>query len=264
MSVDGRIRWHTWEGCMNTRDLGGYPTVDGAVTRWGAVVRSGSLVSLTACGLAALLDSGLRTVIDLRSPGELADYPGPFASGSVRGVCFRNIALSDPGTPPWHPSSSQPGEPTTLADDYIARLERSPARIVAIMTAITRAAAGGVLIHCAAGKDRTGIISGLLLDVVGVAGEVIAEDYALSERVLWPNDAHWLEHGPGDRAGREKLFTWRSARAEVMLRVLAWLHDRHGGAVGYLQTSGISVPDVEWLRERLVARGEVPNPAGAG
>src|SRR5688500_17816224 len=72
----------SWEACYNVRDLGGYATADGGVTRWRAFVRAGSLYRLTPAGRAALLDYGVRTIVDLRRASELEHYPNPFAQQS--------------------------------------------------------------------------------------------------------------------------------------------------------------------------------------
>ena len=140
-----------WDALLNARDLGGLPTADGRETRHGALVRSDSLASLTPAGRDAVLAYGVRTVVDLRLPFELKAEPNPFAGRGRHGVAYHNVSFIDPASPP-------PGIATTLAEDYSSMLDRFGRRVAAVVTTIADAADGGVLIHCAAGKDRTGLI----------------------------------------------------------------------------------------------------------
>jgi protein-tyrosine phosphatase len=234
-----------WDGCANARDLGGYPTADGHRTRWGAVVRSDSLAGLTPAGRQALLDYRVRSMVDLRLPAEVARRPNPFAEPDTHGIAYANVSFVDPAAPP-------PEDDTSLADDYKGMLERFRGPVVAVMTAIANAPEGGVLIHCAAGKDRTGLIAALLLGLVGVAPATIAADYALTAECLRPRNQEWLEHGPGDRAEREALLARYAPTAEVMLEVLDHLRERYGGVEPYLLAAGVTPADVARLRERLL------------
>ena len=217
-----------WEGVLNARDLGGYATADGRETRWAAVVRSDSLAALRPAGRRALLDYGVRSMVDLRLPEEVADHPNPFAEPDSHGIAYANVSIFDPAVPP-------------------------PDQVTTVMAAIANAPEGGVLVHCAAGKDRTGLIAALLLGLVGVAPATIAADYALTAECLRPRDQEWLEHGPGDRAEREEWLRRFAPTAEVMLEVLDRLEDRYGGVEGYLRAAGVAPEDVARLRARLVA-----------
>jgi protein-tyrosine phosphatase len=150
-----------WEGCLNARDLGGYRTRDGRETQWGAIVRSDNPSTLTDAGKAALVDHGVRTIVDLRTPSEVTEYPNPFAESGSHGIAYHHLSLVDP-------AGSPAPEFTTLANDYKSMLDRFPDQVGAIMRTIADAPEGGVMIHCMAGKDRTGIMSALLLDLAGV------------------------------------------------------------------------------------------------
>ena len=121
-----------------------------------------------------------------------------------------------------------------------------------ILTTIAHAPAGGVVVHGTAGKDRTGLICALLLDLVGVDRATIAADYALSTECLRPRDLAWLEQGPGERAARERELRQYSPRVEVMLEVLGDLDARYGGSAGYLQTAGMTPTDLQALRARFL------------
>jgi protein-tyrosine phosphatase len=236
-----------WEGGLNARDLGGYATEDGRETRWGAVVRSAALATLTEAGRAALADYGVRAIVDLRLPDELADHPNPFAEPGDHGIAYTNVSFIDPAAAP-------PNAVTTLAEDYLQMLDRYRHGVAEAMAAIARAPDGAVVIHCAAGKDRTGLISALLLGLVDVPAETIAADYAMTAELLRPREQEWLAaYPPEERAEREAMIARYAPTAEVMLAVLAGLTERYGGVEPYLLEAGVSRADLERLRERMLA-----------
>jgi protein-tyrosine phosphatase len=235
-----------WDHCANARDLGGYPTADGRQTRWGAVVRADSLAALTPAGRDALLAYGVRAVVDLRLPAEIAEHPNPFAEPGDHGVAYRNVSIIDP-------AAGFPPDTVTLAENYLWSLDRFGGLVATAISAIADAPEGGVLFHCAAGKDRTGLISALLLALVDVPDQAVAADYALTAECLRRRDQEWLENGPGERADREALLVRYAPKAEVMLGVLAGLRRRHGGAEGYLRQGGVAAGDLDRLRARLLA-----------
>jgi protein-tyrosine phosphatase len=242
-----------WEGLVNARDLSGYPTADGRAIRAGALVRSDSLSSLTPAGADALIGHGVRTVVDLRMPLEVDDEPNPFAAPGDHGIEYHNVSFVDPAAEP-------PTDVVSLAEDYQRMLARFGPQVAEVVTTIAAAEAGGVLVHCAAGKDRTGLIVALLLGALDVAPEVIAEDYGLTAGNLQAEEARWLVEGPGTRAERAATVERVRARPEVMLEVLAHIEERYGGAAGYLLQVGVSPEDVAALRDRFLER---PEPSAA-
>jgi protein-tyrosine phosphatase len=235
-----------WEGGLNARDLGGYGTGEGRETRWGAVVRSAALGGLTGAGRAALADYGVRAIVDLRLPGELDREPNPFAEPGDHEIVYTNVSILDP-------AAGFPPDTITLAENYLWSLERFSGLVATAVAAVAEAPEGGVLIHCAAGKDRTGLISALLLGLVGVPAATIADDYALTAELLRSRELEWLENGPGERAEREAMVARFAPTAEVMLEVLAGLTGRWGGVEPYLLAAGVSPGDLERLRDRLLA-----------
>ena len=234
----------TWEGCLNARDLGGYLTRDGRETRWRAIVRSDDPSPLTEAGRAALIEYGVRSIGDLRMPEEVRAYPNPFAQAGDHGVAYTNVSLIDP--------AAERPEFTSLAADYIGMLDRFRPTVATAVTAIARAPAGGVLVHCMGGKDRTGLVSAILLELAGVERATIGADYALTAECLRPREEEWLANGPGDRAERERLLALYAPRAEVMLEVLDHLDRRYGGVQPYLLGAGATPQDIAGLRGRFV------------
>ena len=102
------------------------------------------------------------------------------------------------------------------------------------------------------GKDRTGLVSAILLELAGVERATIGADYALTAECLRPREEEWLANGPGDRAERERLLALYAPRAEVMIEVLDDLDRRYGGVEAYLLRAGVTPEDIARLRERLV------------
>jgi hypothetical protein len=165
-----------WDGCANVRDLGGLGR-----TRRGALVRADALQHLTATGWAALEAHGVRTVVDLRNPDEIGDDDAPRPPGLTT-IRIPLDGLEDREFwQHWH------GRPEFGTPHYYGPwLERFPDRAARVLAAIARARAGGVAYHCGIGRDRTGLITMLILAALGVPAEAAAEDYALSESRVPP------------------------------------------------------------------------------
>ena len=160
-----------WDGCSNVRDLGGL----GGIRR-GALVRADALERLTARGWAALEAHGIRTVIDLRNPDEIGGDAAP------RPPALTTIRVPLDGLEDWEFWQHWYGRPEFGTPHYYGPwLERFPDRAARVLAAIARAQPGGVAYHCGIGRDRTGLITMLLLTALGVSAEAIADDYALSE-----------------------------------------------------------------------------------
>lgn len=233
----------SWDACLNVRDLGGLTTGDGRRVRRGALVRSDQLCRLDDGGRDALLAHGVRTVIDLRTPAEAAQDPDPIWHD--RGV--DNVLVPQQDEQFW--GSIDPARTRAERDALV--LDHRAEHIVAMARAVANAAPGGVLIHCLAGKDRTGIAVALLLGLVEVDEAEIAADYALSEAALAAERAAALAAAPDEEA-RARVERGYDSRAETMFATLAHLRARHGGAVAYLTRAGLSGADIDRIRERLL------------
>lgn len=237
-----------WEGCDNIRDLGGLPTMHGADTNWGAVIRSELPGRLTDQGRQALLDYGVRTIIDLRPPWEAREAPSIFmepTDGADRPI-YLNLPL-EKHTP--HVSALIQ-KAQSRGEIYCIILDHYPDTVAEIMRAIADAPPGGVLIHCHAGTDRTGTVSGLLLSLVGVPAELIAADYALSQTRLQPV---YKNNAEADDKEDQGFWSRRTITADMMHMMLAHVDRTYGGAQEYLEQAGLPPAEIARLKERLRA-----------
>ena len=237
------------EGTQNIRDLGGYPTKDGCQTRWGRFLRSDGLHSVTATGQAQLLAMGLRTIVDLRRSSELTTAPSVF-SGS-KDLAYHHLDMIGEGTlEEVQPLSDGVDR---IAHTYCQWLENRQEAVCRILGTLAGSNALPALYNCAAGKDRTGVISALLLSVADVTDEVIADDYALSARFLL--DRHHRELNAAGKPNPE--YTEQDYRRdyvppEAMCRVLRHVHEQYGGAASYMHHVGLENDQIELLRAGLL------------
>jgi protein-tyrosine phosphatase len=243
-------RYLAWDACYNARDVGGYPTVDGRRTRRRALVRSDDLYRLTPEGQAALREYGVRTVIDLRLAHELQRDPNPFAEqqGGDGVPRYLNRPLHDLDSV----AAIEAAEPTH--GEYIVILEKNKGLVGAAIKAVAASLAdGGVLVHCHGGKDRTGIVVALILSLVGVPREIIAEDYALSEACLEPSFSAWLEEQRRVQGRLVERPLWMFSPPEKMLSMLDYLDREYGGVEGYLEAVGVTQQEMAAIRTHLIA-----------
>ena len=131
-------------------------------------------------------------------------------------------------------------------------IDANPVGIATIVRAIATAETGGVVVHCHAGKDRTGVVVAVVLSAVGVPDEVIAADYALTARALPELTREWLDGITRDPDQRAILMKQAEPTVEAMLDTLAHLRERHGGPEAYLRSGGLSSADADALRKRLI------------
>ena len=231
-----------WESLLNARDLGGIPSAQGPIAH-GAVVRSDALYRLNDRGRAALVAHGVRTVIDMRTPAEVAANGYVFDEQS--GVVQHHIPQQTDEM--WAPFA---GKADRLTFDT-AMLEVARPRFALIADAIANAREGGVLIHCEVGKDRTGLMTMLLLDLVGTPADVIAADYTLTAAGLQGLFADLIAKADSD-ARRTRLAEEALCRAEVMAAIHSAFRARHGNAEVYLLGAGMSPASIEALRVRML------------
>ena len=239
-------------GCLNFRDIGGYPTADGRGVRWRQVFRSDALHHLTPQDVAHLRDElHLGVVIDLRSTFELdSEGRGSLAQEAMR---FHHYALYDGDTP-----RSALSLDLTLADRYFMLAEFAKKPIASVISALADTDAPAVY-HCAAGKDRTGVVSAILLGVLGVPHEIIVVDYAATQenldaiidRLMSTDGYHnMLSALPPDTL---------HAEPQTMQVFLQRLMERYGSMDAYAIAAGVPHAALDRLRSRLLTNAPVEN-----
>lgn len=242
-----------WDGCLNVRELGGLPTRDGGETRSGSVVRADSVRQLSDEGWQALVDHGIRTVVDLRGDDERADDPPAELPVEVVHVPFfetseaewREIAAERDAA-----AAAAPDVAGATRDVYLIFLERFRGNVAAAVRAVANAPEGGVVVHCVGGKDRTGLLSAFLLHLAGVDDDEIAADYALSEERLRPRHEAWFETAESGEE-LERLRRIAQTPAASMTGVFAELERRYGGIEAYLRSAGVGDDELRLVRARL-------------
>lgn len=230
------------QGAYNVRDLGGYPGADGRTTRWGRFYRADGLHALTAADQQAIVDSGIRRVIDLRHAQELSVSRNVFAESDR--VAYYNVDLINPST-----AASAPIR--NLAELYVGILDNGHSSLRAIFGLLSEEGDEPALFHCTAGKDRTGIVAGLLLDLAGVPHDHIADDYAMTAENIAPM-MEQLRSGRPAMIDAEAYEKFLGCDRGNMLETLEHLRTRYGGGEGYLLEIGLEPDRVQRLKANLL------------
>jgi len=238
------------EGCLNFRDLGGYPTESGGRLRWRQLFRADGLHALSERGVATVRDEiGLGDIVDLRSSAELSlDGRGPLEREAIR---FHHLPLFD--GPREGTEGRTPSFGSSLAELYFGMVDYARGPIAKVITVLARTNEPAVF-HCAAGKDRTGVISALLLSLLGVREELIVADYAATrdalDKIVERLMASEGYQGMFDELPPDTLH----ADPETMEGFLARVRSEFGSMTGYTREIGVDPADVERLRARMVER----------
>jgi protein-tyrosine phosphatase len=244
------------DGALNFRDLGGYPTVDGRHVRWGRVYRSDGLQSLTDGDHAVLEALGIATACDLRAEQEHEQAPSRLPRSVVRLACSV--------------SPARPGEPTLddrilggelagleiddVVDLYLLMLDEYAPSFGAVFARIADAGVEPVLFHCAAGKDRTGIVAALLLALLGVADDEVFDDYMLTQRYRTARRMDELRAWLGERGLElEPFAALYIPQRQTIERTVEAVRARHGSVDAFLTGPAATGTDVpERLRHQLL------------
>jgi len=234
------------EGCHNFRDLGGYPTREGARLRWRVLFRSDALHHLTLQDVTCLTrELGIGHVVDLRSSGEIAiDGRGRLAAEALR---IHHLPLFDGAGA----VSADLGDRISLSDRYFLMTEHAKGPIARVLATLADAEAPAVY-HCAAGKDRTGVVSAVLLGLLGVADEVIVADYAATQQNLEAIIAR-LMASEGYQSMLESLPPdTLHAEPATMIALLERVRAKYGSMREYVREIGVTDADIARLERRLL------------
>ncbi|WP_105438401.1 tyrosine-protein phosphatase [Neorhizobium sp. T25_13] len=235
------------EGAHNVRDLGGYRITNGSLTRWRSILRGDALHRLSAADIETLLDNGLATVIDLRNAHEIAVEANPFAGHAE--VRYHNTPLFSALAPVEMMANAVLS--FDMGDRYCQAIDDCQPAIAEVLKTIADAPDGAVLFHCSAGKDRTGVISALLLANAGVDEATIVEDYALTATISGPLIARLRERALGRGTSPELVDIVLASEPRSMRQALDHIRYRHDGIGAYLSSLGFDETARERLRNRL-------------
>ena len=244
MSDERHSRWLPMEGCVNFRDLGGYRNDKGQTVRWRSLFRSDALQDMTPAdaGLAAE-ELAIGLVVDLRNSDEAErDGRGPLADRGVRYEHF--TLLEERGFPPFTGGDVV----ERLSSTYLWLLHNSGPRVAQAITAIAESSGAGVVFHCSAGKDRTGVIAALILEVLGVDGKTIADDYLLTNQVVEGILRRIKVMQPDASPTTQSL----AAQPEAFRAFRDTLHQEFGGSESYLLGHGVTRATLQRLRSNLL------------
>lgn len=251
-------RWIDLAGVVNMRDVGGLPTADGGVVRSRRLIRSDNLQDLSPGSVRYLMaDLGVSDVVDLRSHKEVhATGHGPLRSTSLRHHHYSFIreeapGIDAPGFLAADPAGvARPKDPNFWSQHYRGYLTGRPDSVSGALSVIATAP-GATVVHCAAGKDRTGTVVGIALAVAGVPQEEIVADYVLSgERIQRIMD-RLIDRDPYRESLQDKPIAEQVPVASAMEALLGLLTDDFGGAAGWLRAQGWSAEQVATLRAKL-------------
>jgi len=240
-ATNGLERLLKLDGAYNVRDIGGYETISGGIVQRECLFRADGLHQLSLRDQELILELGVRAVIDLRFSDETAARKDVFAEHQE--VNYYNISLVNPAT-------TKLRDIRNLGDMYKILLDTSGPLIAEVFSRIAETK-DGLLFHCSAGKDRTGVVAALLLDLAGVPRETIVSDYAETETNLAPIIDELLKDHPAEMS-QEEYRAFMGSAPENMEIMLDHLYSVYCGAEQYLITNGLRRDEIEALRHKLL------------
>ncbi|MGE5829347.1 MAG: tyrosine-protein phosphatase [Micromonosporaceae bacterium] len=243
-----------FENIFNFRDLGGYPTADGRVLRWGRLYRSDDLARLAETDRERFAALGIRTVVDLRRTDEVT------SDGRIPqfdGFTYHHLHLPHPYWPAAEFADTA-DRARYLVQRYHELTTEAADGIGAALRLIADERSAPLVFHCIAGKDRTGVVAALTLSLLGVADADIAADFELSELA---EAGYWDYRRRNDPTlTRQRWTHFKVCPGEGMLTFLGELRARHGSVAGYCAAAGVTAEHVDAMRAHLTIE-RAPAPA---
>jgi protein-tyrosine phosphatase len=237
-------------GVFNFRDLGGYAVADGRTIRWRTLFRADGLDRLTPADVEVLRPFGLRTVVDLRMAHELEER-GRFPVDDYP-VTFHNLSVLDKTWDREQAAASPQPPAEFLHERYTEMLLEAGPRYAQAVRLLAAADAMPAVFHCAAGKDRTGLLAMLVLGALGVAHDDIVEDYALTSTTMEAFRAAAADD-PAVAEGLAQIpQIFFAADPVAMSTVLGDIEAAHGSVRSYVQTIGVDDAALAELERQLL------------
>ena len=242
------------ERLFNVRDLGGYRTVDGSTTRWRTLYRADGIHHASEADVERLLGLGLRTVLDLRTHGELEER-GRFATDHAdhATLTYHHLPVLRETWDGWVDVAPDVDAVPFLAQRYEEMLDDGAAALAGALEVLADDEAYPAVFHCAAGKDRTGVLAAVVLGVLGVDDDTIATDYGLSKAAM-DSLVEWMRANVPESldAMTDQPAAFLDAPPRAMSQVLEVVTTRFGSMAGYVEAIGISSDVVDSLRRNLL------------
>jgi protein-tyrosine phosphatase len=256
------------DGLYNFRDTGGMPLVSGGTTRSGVLFRSEALGTLTPAGIDDLAATDIGVIVDFRTPAEREAAPDRVPTSRPFDVVELSMlegAMADMTQQFMKGGATASAEQVagamasipTLGELYVGMLQHGApqfARVARLIAASTDASPTAVLVHCTAGKDRTGVATALMLEAAGTERAAVVADYAASQDHLagpWADGMLHMISSLGVPLTPELRTLVTGTPPEAIEQALAWVDSEHGGAAGYLLSGGLLPDELAMLRTRI-------------
>lgn len=261
----------TLEGTVNFRDVGGLPLIGGGTVATGVLYRSDAISGLTPHGLEELAGSQIAVIVDYRTPAEQQMAPDrlpatnsflkldlPLLEGAFTGMAQQEMQRATLSGDPAAAATAvreAVSQLPSLGEVYTGMLQHAAQDFAQSARAVSATGSGSAtLVHCTAGKDRTGVAVALILDAVGVETSAIVADYEKSERNLagaWAEKMLGMVSAMGIPLNGEIITLVTKAPAEAIRAALAWVEEIHGSTAAYLRSGGLTEAELFDLRSRL-------------
>jgi len=242
-------RHYAFEGCFNFRDIGGYLNQEGKRIKKGIYFRAGRQDRMSDKDLSQLSDLKITTQIDLRRPDEVLEQgKGPL---EAMGANYINIAVIPEGGS--DKLSRLVGDTRISGKRYLGYLEFGPTTWLRLFGILANEENLPVVLHCTAGKDRTGVSTAFLLSILGVSREVIEADYLLTN-LDTERQADFIESTVGYPEGydRETMISVAGVPKDAMKVFLDGLESKWGSAIEYLEKIGVTQEQMDAIRTNFL------------
>ena len=250
VDLDPPVRHVAFDTLFNVRDLGGYLTADGRTTRWHTLYRADGINRVSGADLDRLAALGLRTVVDLRTHGELEER-GRFPVDALP-VAYHHLPVIRETWENWDLDPDL--EPVGfLVRRYQEMLDEGAPALARALEVLADPAAYPAVFHCAAGKDRTGVLAAVILGLLDVPDDTVADDYGLS-RAAMDTLVEWLRLNVPEAldAMTDQPAAFLDAPPRAMHEVLALVRAEHSSMAGYVASIGVGADTVTELRRLLL------------